>query len=372
MNSSSLPDSARSALRRVPRVLALVLAGALAAAACADGTQPDEQGSPTPSTPAGPTASPSPTPTPTPTPSPPPPTDESPAAGGEIAPIGDFCLLEPSSGQIEHIEFAAPRGWQVSEETCEFFDPTLEELEEGTEPDAAIGVRVTDVPFAQAAEPEEGTRDEVRYVGARSGYQAVRIRAVGTGEGIRPEGQPVLTYLVDLDPGTDEGGATLVASARPSSGADFDLAAEALDRMFDTFRVVPPDGGQADLERGEPAVITRVEGGGTPFTVTYDGSCLRLRPGGPTDDPADEACDLGAPDDTITGAVLESGSTRVVAGLAPPRAAFVVSDAASAPYGAVTTPLEGAAAFAYTPVEVPVEVHGVTAGGERFVTGTIR
>lgn len=88
-------------------------------------------------------------------------------------------------------------------------------------PDAALGIRSADTPYHEAADTEE-VDGEIRWAGARSGHQAVRIRGDGAGQGLRPEG------------------------------------------------------------------------GGTPWTVTHaqDEGCVQLRRGGPTDDVADEVCDL--------------------------------------------------------------------------------
>ncbi len=183
--------------------------------------------------------------------------------------------------------FAVPEGWQVEDGSCEFFDPALEQLEEATEPDAAIGIRISDTDFRAASQTDE-IEGEIRWTGARSGYQAVRIRGDGAGQGLRPEGEPVQLYLIDLDTGTDEQGATLVMSAGPSSGAEFELAAEALDRIAQTVRVTP------NAAEGGPVVVTRAEGGGTPYAVTHDldEGCFRLHAGGPTDEVVDEACDV--------------------------------------------------------------------------------
>ena len=287
------------------------------------------------------------------------------AAGGDVPSLGDHCTMPVELANVDRIEFAAPDGWRVGD-GCEFFDPAAEQVESNTEPDVAVSVDVTDTPFHEAAASGRETRDEIRHVGARSGYQMVRIRAEATGRGLYPEGTPVLLHLVDLDPGTDEDGGTLVLAARPSSGADFPLAAEALDRMIDTVRVVPT----AD-DAGEAAVVSRVEGGGAPWTVTWTGDCLRLHAGAPDGDVVDEACDLPAAQDGIRGVVLGDGGLQVVAGFAPARSALVESDAASAPYGAVTQPLEGSAAFAYTPIDTPVQVRALDPAGDRLASATV-
>ncbi len=352
------------------RLLGVAMTGALVLTACGDGPSADPEPTTTEtatSSPSEPDATPSPTedePTSQPTTSPSP--DETTAqAGGDVPNLGDRCRRDVELDQVDAIEFAAPDGWQVGD-SCEFFDPAVEEVEPQTEPDVAVFVGVDDVPFHEAAEPDRTTRDEIRYVGARSGYQAIRVEAVSTGAGQVPEGEEILMWLVDLDAGTDDAGGTLVASARASDGADHELAAEALDRMMDTLRVRP-----VAEDAGDAAVVTRVEGGGTPWTVTLEGGCFRLHAGGPDGEVTDEACDLGAPDDSIQGAILEDDSVQVVVGLAPARTALVTSDAASAPYGAFPISLEGAEAFAYTPIDVPVDVRALDVEGQQLASAKI-
>lgn len=363
-------------MRTPSPLLSLLAAGALALTACGG----DDEGSPPGQTDDGasPTTSPGPldpgdddqaatTGVPDGTGSPGPATDgaSSPRVGqGDSAP---FCSVEPDLAQIEHIEFAYPEGWQVEDGNCEFFDPELDELEEGTEPDTAIAVRVADARFREVSTSDRGTRDEVRHVGATSGYQAVRVRAESTGQGLYPEGQPILQYLVDLDPGTDDEGGTLIMTATPSDGADFAQASEALDRIAGTVRIVPT----ATDARAPNFVVTRVEGGGTPYAVTYDGECFRLHPGDPSTAATDEACDVDAPQEGISGVILGEGDGQVVAGLASARATLLESDAASAPYGAFTQSLEGASAFAYDAIRTPIDVRALDVRGDRIATATI-
>lgn len=349
--------------RRTSRpLLATTLAAALALTACGpqQADAPLSEDVPAASTGSETTAPPTPTEATDET------TDEPTEAPTTAVPaLGAHCTVPVELTGVDRIEFAAPDGWRIGN-GCEFFDPVAEEVEPNTEPDVAVTVDVSDTPFHEAAEPGPETRDEIRHVGARSGHQMVRIRAEATGRGLYPEGTPTLTHLVDLDPGTDEDGGTLVLAARPSSGADFPLAAEALDRMLDTVRVVPT----AD-DAGEAAVISRVEGGGAPWTVTWTGDCLRLHAGAPDGEVVDEACDLPAAQDGIRGIVLGDDQLQVVAGFAPARSARVSSDAASAPYGAVTQPMEGSAAFAYTPIDTPVQVRALDPAGDQLATATL-
>jgi hypothetical protein len=369
-------------LPRRPALLALGLTGALALTACGTGDQvtssPSDTATSSPSTvgespspttasgspasddPASPTTGAGTTSSPT-TPS----DDVSPTA--TVPSLSTECELDVPSGDATTVRFAAPAGWQV-EGGCEILDPALDTLPDESEPDAALSVRATDTNFAMAAQTESidgGTR----HVGARSGYPAVRIRGDATGRGLRPEGEPVQLWLVDLDAGIDEEGGTLVMSAGPSSGADFDVAAETLDRMAETLLVRPHAAEDA------PVVVTRAEGGGTPYAVTFDRDegCMQLRAGAPSDDVVDEDCDidgLGARD-RVVGTILASGGQQVVAGLAPALANRVESDGDAAPSGAVTTSLEGASAFAYETGTAPIDVRAIGLDGETLATASI-
>lgn len=73
----------------------------------------------------------------------------------------------------------------------------------------------------------------------------------------------------------------------------------------------------------------------------------------------------------MAATLLEDGDLQVAVGLSPPRAAFVVSDAASAPYGALTMGLEGATAFAYEVVGLPVELRALDRHQEPLTATTL-
>lgn len=362
---------------RFSRMAIVAAAGTLLVTACA--TDDVEDPTPTVTDTSSPTATDTPTPSPT-TASPTDTSTPSPTAGGtetsspsptataaDVPSLSGLCQLESTDVDIERVEFAVPQGWQVEDGNCEFFDPALDQLEPETEPDNAVSVRIVEADHSMVADPD-GIDVGTRHVGARSGYQAVRISGESSGPGIRPEGSPALLWAVDLDAGSDEQGGTLVVSARSSSGADFELAAQAADRMAETLRITP-----TAVDEDAPIVVTRTEGGGTPWTVTFEPAegCFHLRPGGPTDEPADEACDVEAGRDTVDGAILSDGDLEVVAGLAPPLAARVDSDAADGPRGGVTTSLEGASAFAYDAATTPLDVRAVDIAGRTLASGTV-
>ena len=362
-------------MRHHSRSLRAAVAGtALVLAACSTGS-PTDAPEPTTGTtePASPTDSPAPidtgaatSPTPTGTTEDPTPTDRGTVAAG-VPDLSARCTAEPDADSglaIEQVEYAVPEGWQV-DGSCEFLDPALDELASETQPDTALGIRVEPVDFATAAAGDELDRVR-RWIGARSGHQAVRLAGESSGEGLRPAGEPTVRWLVDLDPGSDDAGGTLVLSAHPSGGADLALAAEAVDRIAQTVRVVPA----ADPDA---VVVTRVEGGGQPWTVTHgpDDGCLRLRAGGPDDEVQDEACDVSAPDDGPSGAVLTDGDVRVVAGLAPATAVRVETDADATLAGSVTTAVEGASLDAHPAPQAPVEVTAVDAAGTPIGSTTV-
>ena len=347
--------------RRVP--IAVGVVGALVMTACGSDPATEATASPSP-TPTTSTSRPTPTTASTPTSSPTPTADVTAAAG--VPALGATCELDAGSTAARQVTFAFPDGWQVADGNCEAFDPSLERVSADGEASAAVTVRVRAEDFAAASQTED-IEGEIRHVGARSGYQAVRIQGGSAGQALEADAEPVHVWLVDLDAGTDQQGGTLAMTARPSDGAGFAQAAEALDRMAQTVQVTPHA-----VEDG-PVVVTRSEGGGMPWTVTHDldAGCFRLRPGGPTDEPVDEACDLDPAGDGIAGVVLEHDDRQVVAGHAPPLAVLASSDAATAPYGAVTLPVEGASLFAYEAIRTPLDVRAVDATGETIATTTV-
>ena len=188
----------------------------------------------------------------------------------------------------------------------------------------------------------------------------MRIRGGAAGQAIRPEGEAVQLVLVDLDAGTDEQGGTLVMSADPSEGASFELAAEALDRIAQTVRIPPaPPTRRRSWSRA-------AEGGGAPFSVTYDqmrdasASTRAAPPTRPSTSPVtcpSTAARSPAPSSTVR-------RPQVVAGLAPALATVVESDAATAPYGGITTPVEGGSLFAYDAIRTPLDVRADDAAGQ--------
>ena len=354
-------------IRRTP--LALVAAGALVLTACSSddaGPSPTDTETVTATETETETVTPSPTGTDTTSPSPAP-TSTSTSTEAGVPGLSGTCELDTSAApRVDSITYAVPEGWQVEEGNCRFLDPELDELSQGTEPGAAISIDVSDADFRDVSDTDS-VEGEIRWIGARSGFQAVRIRGGAAGQALRPEGEAVQLVLVDLDAGTDEQGGTLVMSANPSEGASFELAAEALDRIAQTVRITP------NATDATPIVVARAEGGGAPFSVTYDQmeGCFLLHAGGPADEVVDDDCDVERDGREIAGTILTDGDREVVAGHAPALATVVESDAASAPYGGITTPVEGGSLFAYDAIRTPLDVRADDAAGQELASATI-
>ncbi|MBW3606484.1 MAG: hypothetical protein KY460_16565 [Actinobacteria bacterium] len=107
----------------------------------------------------------------------------------------------------------------------------------------------------------------------------------------------------------------------------------------------------------DDTVVTRLEGGGRPLSVTWNDGCVRLHAGAPDGQVLEEACDLAAPDEGATTTLLDPGDdTQTLAGIAPPLTARATVPAASTLSGAVTTSIEGAELFAMPVREPPFEL----------------
>ena len=347
---------------RISRISSLVLMAVLVLAACAGGDELAEEPSPTSPAPVdtgqsptasatdeGDTASPTPTTEPS---------DVADAAA-QVPAIAATCTLDATAGEPESIRIAYPEGWLV-QDGCEWFDPDAESVEQGTEPAVAVSWRVSDVTFERAADVRDEMADHVRFVGARGGYTAVRIEGEASGEGVREEGEPVVMWLVDLDPGTDEQGGTLIGTAHAHGSTTLDVAAYALDRMAGSLLVRPP--------ASDRFVVTRLEGGGTPTTVTWAGDegCFRLRAGGPEGDVVDEGCVPGSIGSSgLSPVLLEAdGATRMLAGVAASPIQRVTVPAARSLSGAMTHSIEGGHVFALPVREPPFDVTGHDYTGE--------
>lgn len=359
-------------LFRTSLVASVAVVAAVVMAACSSGGQLGQGPSPTPTS-ASPTPAPdgndltSPSVGDTSTASPTPTTTETAAAdpAAQVPAIADTCTIEVTTGEADRVRLAYPQRWLV-QDGCRWFDPDAESVDEDTEPAVAVSWRVSDVAFERAADVGDEIADPVRYVGARSAYQAVRIEGEASGQGAREPGEPVVMWLVDLDPGTDEQGGTLIGTAHTDGSVTPEVAAYALDRMADTMLVEPP--------ASDRFVVTRLEGGGTPTTVTWaaDEGCFRLRAGGPDGDVVDEACGPGLPGSSgLAPVLLEADDAhRMLAGIAASPIQRITVPAASTLSGGTTQSIEGGHLFAL-PVRVPpFEVTGHDYTGQTITSVT--
>lgn len=345
-------------------VRAVILACCLLVASACATTDTDDDvaaGAPSPSgseRSRGALPSPSPVTRPADTPSPDP--TSAPADAAAVPDLAETCTIDPSSGAVDTIRLAYPQGWKVTDQ-CRWFDPSVESVPDDSEAQVAVSWRASDVSFARAADVRDEIRDPVRYHGAKAGFQAVRVEGETTGTAAGPQGQPVVLWLIDLDAGTDDDGGVLIGRADADGGAGFHVATEALDRMAKTIVMRPP--------ATDRFVVTRLEGGGTPISVTWEDSCFRLRAGAPDGVVLDEACDLAPPDDGVTTALLQrDDGLPVLAGRADPLAARATVPAASNLSGAVTTSTEGAALFAMPVRQPPFEVTVTDVTGDVIAT----
>ena len=195
-----------------------------------------------------------------------------------------------------------PAGWAVGD-TCEVFDPALDEVPEDPTA-AAVHLRAVDAPYAQVAGSTPERIDGFRATGAVDGRQAMRIEATL----VTDDGEvPVVQWVVDLDPATDQDGGTLVATATGEGEVDLGAAVAILDDMARSL----------DLGDTPAGVVTSVEGGGTPFAVRFEDGCLRLAPS-PSEDAVDESCDvLALGDDLARTTTLSADGLTVVVGQVP-------------------------------------------------------
>lgn len=362
------------------RTIALAASAGLALAACSGDPVPDEEAAPeetptasspetAPTSPAdtmpgdgGTDGSPTPADDPTPTPA-----DEATPilASIDTPELDSQCVLEPQLEQVDTIRYAVPAAWRV-EDRCDILDPDLEELPQQTEVDAAIFVGVADVAFSRTRGPSPTRRDTTTWLGSRAGFQAVRETYVGTGAAMSEDGDPGTSWSYDLDAGTDEQGGVLTLRTGDVEPTDDQFVQATLDTIAQTVVIEPAAQATGSGPGQVEFTVLRVEGGGTPYAVTYDGDCFAYRPGGPTDEVADEVCDL----DPTAGHVVAAQLGDTVVGYAPPTTIAVQSDEIRPPYGLATS-IEGGTVFAVPAADLPPTLTAVGPGGEELVTADV-
>lgn len=350
-------------------ILSVSIVAVLIVAGCTSASPPSDDGTGT-DAPTGPTAPPTATTSPTPPTSSPDPVTASPEPT-PVTPAVDTpdldaqCTVEPEGGDVATVRYVVPSAWKV-EDRCDILDPAKEELPEQTETEAAIFVNTSQVSYAEAHEDSPASTDVTTWLGARAGYQAARTTSVSTGEALSPEGQPNTTWSFDLDAGTDEQGGVFTLTTGGVDGEAYELAQATLDAIAQTVVLQPA---AADMPPGPGSdagafAVVRTEGGGAPYTVTYDGDCFALRPGGPTDDPTDELCDL---DPTAGPLVAGTLGDDVIVGHAPATSIAVEGTDVPPPYG-LTANVEGGSVFAFRATQSPSRLTAIGPGGEELLT----
>lgn len=205
-----------------PRILLLLLVGALVVAGC-DRGEVDPETTTTSSSDVSTTVSPTTAPGETTT------TQAGPN-------LGQSCIHEEREVTIA---VRYPDGWHSDRgdaaTPCSAFDPEPFQLQRGTEypPDLAVVVRVEPVSFERAsrrgaAKVEDERRTQI------DGRQAVRLQVVSTGEGLRPEGERSIQWVVD---GGDE--RSILAHTSEVEGNDFEESQRVLDDMVAAFDIQP-------------------------------------------------------------------------------------------------------------------------------------
>lgn len=226
------------------------------------------------------------------------------------------CLLEHTGPEdLPSVELQYPSGWDRGDEslgTCRYFDPEPVEIPDAAEAfDVDVRWDIEPVAFSEAAQPDEATDEVERLPTTVDGHQAVRITATSTGEALLPEGIATTTWLVDLDIGTDDPGGTLVGTTADVDGVDYEQAGDVLDRMARSADIAPDENGSASQ-----FTIARVEGGGSPYAVTYDSAdgCFALFAGTDQGPLLDEVCDAGEAV-PISATILRSDAHELGVGL---------------------------------------------------------
>lgn len=362
-------------------LVTLICVGALALAACGGDSTPSEAPSTTPSVGGsvdGTTSSAPSTPTPTDTASVAPTADESGtpralpsdhSAGDQIA-LQASCDLDGADAQssLGTVSLAYPDGWLIEEDECGFFDPSMDEID-GLEPTGVdVHWTVDNAPYHEAATAETIDADR-RLTATVAGRQAVRVQGTYTGDGLYPSGTRVTTWIVDLDPGTDDEGRILVGSTHEGEAIDYPHAVDVLDAMASSAIVSDNPAGQAGVD----AVLAQSEGGGAPYTVTANEGCLRLQAGDFSGPIEDEVCDnVVAGDRAMRVWTLSSDTVRVAAGMVSVDVAqiLVERDGRDVLTGTVPVSLEGGWAMA-VPVQDGDVLHAVDADGNTLATHAV-
>lgn len=202
------------------RLLALLAALALVAAACGDG----DEGT----------------------------TDDDADPGG--GPERPTCTNEDDGFRVSY-----PEGWATNDgevlAACSLFDPDAADVvvEAGTEVPLSVAVSIDreDAAFADVAGPARGEQVLSRQEGEVDGRQAERIEVeAGPDAGLLPEGARQTRWVVSLSD------ATLVARTNDVGEPPHREAQEVLDEMVESIELVPVGGGTTTSPPGAGGTTT--------------------------------------------------------------------------------------------------------------------
>ena len=287
----------------------------------------------------------------------------SPITGTIDVPVLDAqCFLEPSTPQVERVTYSVPSSWQV-DGSCQVLDPELESLPQGAENEAAVLIATAVAGYGEVSTPGDELREVTTWRGARAGYQALRRTGTSAGGAAIPEGQPVLTWMFDLDVGDDEDGGILTLDT--TSGEERVRAV--VDAIAQTVVIQPPADRQAENTAPEELAVVRTESGDAPYSVTFDGDCFALRPSSAEGERTDLECDLDPSQAPIVAGVL---GEDVVVGYAPATSIAVQSSELEPPFG-LTANVEDDTVFAFRVSQPPTELTALGRGGEELVTESV-
>lgn len=318
---------------------------------------PQDTGSPTS------TSSPTPTSTPTDAETAPQAVRPDDAAGDQVS-LQASCDLDGET-PVGTVAVAYPEGWLVDQNECGFFDPTMESLDSPEPTGVDVHWTVDNAAFNRAADAETIEEDS-RLTATVASRQAVRIQGSYTGDGFYPDGTRVTSWIVDLDPGTDDEGGILVGTTHQSEAIEYPHAVDVLDEMASSVILPDNPAGQAGID----AVLARSEGGGAPFTVVLNEGCLRLKAGDYSGEIQDEQCDnVIAGDQTMRLWTLSSDTVTVAAGLVSVEVdqILVARDGQDVQRGTIPVSVEGAWAMAI-PIQEGDVLHAVDAEGNTLAT----
>lgn len=149
-------------------------------------------------------------------------------------PTPDETAWQTCENQVAGYAVEYPPDWVANEgdelmDACTVFDTPPLELPDAPQDlslDYGVSIHVDNVPFATATGEDAGATVETAEETEVDGLPAVRQEAVGTGEGLIPEGLETTRWFVDLRD------ATLIASSFDAGEPPYGEKVRVLDRMM--------------------------------------------------------------------------------------------------------------------------------------------